>query len=240
MKSTKDYIPGDLETQKHASRKEPYYKGIEAIKDLNYQIEDFIHYFPCFTGSQTLSRYLSFYECYKNTLGLAGHIAEVGIYKGGSFLFFSKLTQIFEPNSFTQVHGFDWFKGNAPSEAEKNIVEHSDVEPYERLISLIKAQNIENIAKVHNIDVTKQLTDFFKKYPHLQFKIVFLDAGMYEVVKACLPLFWERLSKGGYLILDQFNFDIAPGETRAVKEFLPDVEIRTFPWGWMPTAYIVK
>jgi hypothetical protein len=40
--------------------------------------------------------------------------------------------------------------------------------------------------------------------------------------------------------LDQFNFDIAPGETQAVKEFMPDAEIRTFPWGWMPTAYIVK
>jgi hypothetical protein len=240
MKKHHDYIPGDLETQKHASRKEPYYNGLQKIKSLNYEVEDFIHYFPCFTGSQTLSRYLSFYECYKNTLGLAGHIAEVGIYKGASFLFFSKLTQIFEPNSFTQVHGFDWFKGNAPSASESNIVENSDAEPYERLMELIKAQNIENIAKVHNLDVTKELTAFFNKYTHLRFKMVFLDAGMYEVVKACLPLFWERLNKGGYLILDQYNFDIAPGETHAVHEVLGDVQVQTFPWGWMPTAYIVK
>jgi hypothetical protein len=63
---------------------------------------------------------------------------------------------------------------------------------------------------------------------------------MYDVVKSCLPLFWERLAKGGYLILDQYNFEIAPGETQAVKEFLKDVEIRTFSWGWMPTAYIIK
>lgn len=240
MKTTKDYVPGDLETQKHAAKKEPYYKGLEIIKGLNYEIEDFIHYFPCFTGSQTLSRYLAFYECYKQTLGLAGHIAEVGVYKGGSFLFFAKLTQIFEPNSFTQVHGFDWFKGNAPSENEANIVAQSDVEPYERLMKLIKAQSIDNIAKVHNLDVTAELEDFFIRYPHLQFKLVFLDAGMYQVVKSCLPLFWNRLIKGGYLILDQFNFDIAPGETQAVKEFLPDTEIRTFSWGWMPTAYIIK
>src|SRR5215831_5583193 len=188
MKSTKDYIPGDLETQKHAARKEPYYKGLQTIKGLNYEFEDFIHYFPCFTGSQTLSRYLTFYECYKQTLGLSGHIAEVGVYKGASFLFFAKLTQIFEPNSFTQVHGFDWFKGNKPSESEANIVEASDIEPYDRLIKLIEAQNIQNIAKVHNLDATRELESFFKKYPHLQFKLVFLDAGMYKVVKACLPL----------------------------------------------------
>lgn len=236
----KDYIEGDLETQKHASRKKPYYEGLEQIKKLDYSTEDFIHYFPCFTGSQTISRYLAFYECYKNTLGLAGHIAEVGIYKGASLLFFAKLTQIFEPNSFTQVHGFDWFLGNSPSESEQNIVKDSDRESFERLMKLIQAQGMENIVKVHKLDVTKELEGFFEKYPHLQFKMIFLDAGMYEVVKACLPIFWKRLAKGGYLILDQYNFDIAPGETRAVKEVLGDVEIRTFPWGWMPTAYIVK
>lgn len=235
-----DYIPGDLETQKHASKREPYYRGLEEIKGLNYSFEDFIHYYPCFTGSQTLTRYLSLYEFYKSTLGLAGHIAEVGIYKGGSLLYFSKLTQIFEPNSFTQVHGFDWFQGNAPSSDEKGIVSNSDIESYDRLMALIKAQQLDNIAKVHKLDVTKELVGFFEKYPHLQFKMIFLDAGMYEVMKACLPLFWERLNKGGYLILDQFNFEIAPGETKAVREILGDVEIRTLPWGWMPTAYIVK
>jgi hypothetical protein len=239
-KLTKDYVPGDLETQKHAAKKEPYYKGLETIKSLNYSTEDFIHYFPCFTGSQTLSRYLTFYECYKATLGLAGHIAEVGVYKGASFLFFAKLIQIFEQNSFTQVHGFDWFKGNAPSASEKKIVDHSDTESYDRLSSLIEAQNIGNIAKIHNLDATKELDSFFDKYPHLQFKIVFLDAGMYDVVKACLPRFWPRIIKGGYLILDQFNFEVAPGETQAVKEYLPDIKIHSFPWGWMPTAHIIK
>jgi predicted O-methyltransferase YrrM len=87
------------------------------------------------------------------------------------------------------------------------------------------------------MDVTKELDAFFEAHPHLRFKIVFLDAGMYEVVKACLPHFWERLNKGGILILDQYNFEVAPGETQAVTEFLKDKEVRTFPYGWMPTAY---
>ena len=240
MRKQADYIPGDLESIKHAAKKEPYYKGMEIIKGLNYEVEDYIQYFPCFTGSQTISRYLSFYECYKSTLGKAGHLAEVGIYKGASMLFFAKMLQIFEPNSFTQVHGFDWFLGNAPTEGEENIVPNADMESYERLMALINAQGLDNIVKVHKLDVITELTAFFEKYPHLQFKMVFLDAGMYEVVKAALPFFWSRLVKGGILILDQYNYDISPGETRAVKEFLPDVEINTFPWGWMPTAYIVK
>lgn len=240
MAHKKDYVSGTMETMKHEDRKEPYYKGLQKIKELNYDTEDFIHYFPCFTGHMTLARYLSLNECYQKTMGLAGHIAEVGIYKGAALLFFTKLTQIFEPNTLTQVHGFDWFLGNAPSESEKGIVAGSDAESYERLMELIRAQNLQNTCLVHKMDVTTELDKFFEDHPHLQFKIVFLDAGMYEVVKACLPHFWNRLTKGGILILDQYNFEVAPGETQAVTEFFKDKEVRTFPYGWMPTAYIVK
>lgn len=56
----------------------------------------------------TLGRSLCLYA-YKGTLGLAGNIAEVGVLRGAGTLFVAKL---FEPNSLTQVHGFDWFKGN--------------------------------------------------------------------------------------------------------------------------------
>ena len=65
-------------------------------------------------------------------------------------------------------------------------------------------------------------------------------AGVYEVVSKSLPYLWERLTAGGIMLFDQYNFDVAPGETRAVREFLPHAKVRTFPNGWMPNAYIVK
>ena len=63
-----------------------------------------------------------------------------------------------------------------------------------------------------------------------------------ETEQSSLPYFWERLSKSGIIIFDQYNFDVAPGETKAVNEFFRDldVEIKTFPFSWMPTAYIQK
>ena len=67
-----------------------------------------------------------------------------------------------------------------------------------------------------------------------------MDSGTYAVVKSALPLFWERLNTGGHLVLDQFNFEAAPGETKAVRELLPDRQIKTYPFAWMPTAYVVK
>src|SRR6185436_4138957 len=101
MKTPHDYIPGQLESSKFAHRREPYYQGLERIKSLGYTTEDFLHHFPAFVGHMTLARTLSLYEAYKATLGLAGHIAEVGVFRGASTLLFAKLVEIFEPNSLT-------------------------------------------------------------------------------------------------------------------------------------------
>lgn len=67
-----------------------------------------------------------------------------------------------------------------------------------------------------------------------------MDAGMYDVMKAAIPFFWERLNTGGIMIFDQYSTEFAPGETLALHELLPDVTIHTIPHSWMPNAYIIK
>ena len=174
------------------------------------------------------------------TLGVAGHIAEAGVYKAAGTLFFAKLTQIFEPESLTLVHGFDWFEGAKLTSEEPNITEGAYKEDYSRVIRLIQAQRLDRIVHIHKLDLRTGLDRFFEENAYLQFKLVFLDAGQYEIVKSCLEHFWPRLTSGGVMVFDQFNHELAPGETRAIKEFMPDAKIRTFPFGWMPTAYVVK
>ncbi len=235
-----DYKEGNFETRKFGSRKAPYYEGLAEILSLGYENEDLIHHFPSFVGHMTLSRFLALYEAYKMTLGVAGHIAEAGVYKAAGTLFFAKLTQIFEPESLTLVHGFDWFEGAKLTSEEPNITEGAYKEDYSRVIRLIQAQKLDRIAHIHKLDLRTGLDRFFEENAYLQFKLVFLDAGQYEIVKSCLEHFWPRLTSGGVMVFDQFNHELAPGETRAIKEFMPEAKIRTFPFGWMPTAYVVK
>lgn len=235
-----NYKEGKFETLKFKERKGPYYEGLAEILSLGYEPEDLLHHFPSFVGHMTISRFLALYELYKMTLGVAGHIAEAGVYKGAGTLFFAKLAQIFEPESLTLVHGFDWFEGSKPTAEEPNIVAGSYKEDYERLMSLIRAQRLDNIVHIHKLDLTSALDAFFDEHKYMQFRLVYLDAGLYEVVKSCIKNFWPRLTSGGVMIFDQFNHELAPGETRAVREFLPDAKIRTFTFGWMPTAYVVK
>jgi hypothetical protein len=245
-KPPRRHIPGEMESQKFESRREPYYKYVNELKGMGYSFEDFLHYFSAFVGDMTLSRVLALYESYKSTLGVSGHIADVGMFKGASSLLFAKLVQIFEPNSLTQVHGFDWFKGNIPGDGDKreHIVTGGGKESYERLTKLIRLQQLDHVIKVHNVDLIAEIESFFQTFEHLRFKLIFMDAGSYKVVKSALPHFWERLSVGGRIIFDQYNFDVAPGETRAVTEHFDTigarVKIRTYPFTWMPTAYIDK
>lgn len=59
----------------------------DKFEQLNYSPEDFYEHFPCFAGAKTLARYLSLHDCYQKTLGIAGHMAEVGVYRGGGAVF---------------------------------------------------------------------------------------------------------------------------------------------------------
>lgn len=239
----RNFEEGTLESIKFNHLREGYYKGLETIKSSGYTPEDYIHDFTCFTGHFNLVRFISLYECYQKTLGISGHIADVGVDKGASSLAFAKLINIYEATTLTQVHGFDWFEGNKEvKELKSPLTQKREVETLAGVEALIKAQNFDNTIKLHKLDLTQDLDNFFIKHPHLQFKLVYLDTGTYESTSAALAHFWPRLHRGGIMILDQYNFEITAGETKAVMEFFAENNqtIRTFQHGWMPTAYIIK
>ena len=240
MGNERPHSHGRFEYIKFDSRRDNYYDGLKRIEELGYSFQDLLEHYPAFVGHMTISRFLGLYEMYKKTLGVAGHIAEIGSYKGASLLHFSKLVKIFEGESLTQVHGFDWFQGTGKDEINSFVEEGTYKESYERLIELIKIQGLENQTFVHKMDVIKELSPFLEKNLHMQFKLVFLDAGMYNIVKTVLPLLWERLTPGGILILDQYNHELSPGETLAVREILPNARVMTLPNIWMPSAFIIK
>ena len=134
FEATKDTGPLGRTTEAAASK----------FDALQYRSEDFYDHFPCFTSAKNLSRFISFYECYKRTLGIAGHIAEVGVYRGAVSLFFAKLTLIHEPVGLTQVHGFDWFKEPDPGNSPQFPDPASYYEPYERISAMVNVQGLQS------------------------------------------------------------------------------------------------
>lgn len=237
----KPYRQGTLETQKFDSRRAAYWESLQHILEMGYTPADLIHHAPAFAGHLNIGRHLALYEAYKLALPYAGHIAEAGMYLGTGSIFFAKLTQLFEPAALTLVLGFDWFQGAKGTGSEADLVsEGAYAESYERVCELVRVQGLDNIVRVNDLDLANDLPSYFAAHDHLQFKLVFLDCGYYDVVKACIENFWPRLTPGGILLFDNFNHETAPGEARAVRELLPDRPIRTFNFAFQPTAYIIK
>ena len=145
-----EYDIGKFETLKFAGRRDSYYEGLNEILSLGYSQEDLLHHFPSFVGHMTISRFIALYELYKMTLGVAGHVAEAGVFKGAGTLWFAKLAQIFEPESMTLIHGFDWFEGNRPTAEEPNVHEESYKEDYDRVMKLVRAQKLDHVVTCTN------------------------------------------------------------------------------------------
>lgn len=236
------HINGSLESIKFEYRRKDFYEYRNFIEEQNIATADLLEHFTAYAGHMSLNRMFTLYELYKKVQNVAGHIAEVGVYKGAGTILFAKLVQIFENEALTQIHGFDWFEGTG--EGGKNDTELVPKGGYKSdkdlLINLIKKQKLDHIIRINDFDVTKELKKFFEKHKHLQFKLVFLDAGMYEVMQSCIPLFWERLTPGGIMIFDQYNHELGPGETLSVRELLLNAKVKTIPNSWMPNAYVVK
>ncbi len=235
-----DKLRGKFESQKHAALRPEYDKGFKKSLELGFDETDYINHFPAFVGHMTLARYLSLYEGYKMVKDVAGHIAELGVFKASGSLLFAKLLKLFEPASMTMVHGFDWFKGAKITEEEKYVQDGECMVSYNQVSKLIESQGCKDIMHLHNVDLTKDLPAFFRNNSHLKFKLVFIDIGIYEVLKPAIEHFWPRLTSGGIMIFDHYSHEFAPGEVRAIDDVIPKAKVKMFPHGWMPSAYIVK
>ena len=231
---------GKYEYMKFDERRPHYKEYLNYLKKLDISIADFMEHFTSYIGHMSLSRVIGLYELYKKTLGVSGHIGEIGIYKGASFFLFAKLVKIFEAESLTQIHGFDWFQGTGDDDIEMKIEQGGYQQDYDDFVELNKRQGFEHLAFIHKLNVVTELEGFLNENKHLQFKLFFMDAGTHKVVKAALPLIWERLTPGGILILDQYNHELSPGETLAVREILPNAKVQVLPNIWMPSGFIVK
>ena len=69
------------------------------------------------------------------------------------------------------------------------------------------------------MDIIKDLENFLKKNPP-RFKLVFLDIGINSGRYSYPTDFQKRLVKGGILIFDQYNHELAPGETLVIEKHL--------------------
>lgn len=192
--------------------------------------------FTAYVGAVNLARFLTLTEIYRKVINHAGHIADIGSYRGASLLAFAKLIKLFEPYSPTEAHGFEWFKGQQPGPQDDAAQKGKYVASKERLERLIGAQGLSTFCKLNDLDLINELPRFFQDNPQVRYKLVFIDCGIRQVMESVKRHFFPRIVPGGIVVLDHFNDPVSPSESSLFDGF----EMFQVPHTRSPTAYFVK
>jgi hypothetical protein len=79
-----------------------------------------------------------------------------------------------------------------------------------------------------------------KQNPQLKISLLHIDVDVYEPTKIILETLWDKVVKGGVVVLDDYG--TVEGETKAVDEFVSQIGnlyIQKLPYNCIP-CYIIK
>tara|TARA_Y100000748_G_C15402606_1_gene452100 strand:+ start:108 stop:779 length:672 start_codon:yes stop_codon:yes gene_type:complete len=207
---------------------------------------DFENSFYLTCDNNRISDTISHLELYKMILDIPGDVLEFGVFKGGSLIKFLSFREYYEHHESRKITGFDIF-GKFPDNSkieDDNIFAHEHdtgggygISKYD-LNNYLKKKGFKNYDLIKG-DINNTLPKFLNKYPEKRYSLVHIDVDVYEPTKTILHNIWNKIVKGGILILDDYG--TVEGETVAVDEFFAPkkIEVKKLPFKYKP-SYIIK
>jgi len=153
------------------------------------------------------------YQCAKNSAPIAGDLAEVGVFRGGTAKLLAKTSA---PSGKT-VHLFVTFAG-MPS-VDANIDLHHAGDFANTSIEAVQAylHDCGNVRLYQGIFPTTA-----QPVEQRSFALVHIDVDIYTSVLSCCEFFYPRMQRGGIMVFDDYGFWSCPGAKKAVDEFFAD------------------
>lgn len=195
-----------------------------------------------------LAKVMAHYDLYRMTVDLPGAIVECGVFKGSSLIRFATFRQLLSNPSAKKIIGFDVF-GEFPETAfdadkkwrEKFITDSGEQGiGKDQLMEVLQHKGVAQNVELIQGDVCQTLPDYVQAHPELRISLLNIDVDVYEPTAAALQHLYDRVVRGGVIVLDDYA-NVFPGANKAVEEFFAnkDVEIKRFPYAVTP-CYIVK
>lgn len=151
--------------------------------------------------------------------GVPGHVAEVGVYRGGIL---RELAHVFPART---VYGFDTFAG-LPVEHDSPGWEICQPGMFDEVrFDDVRA----SLRDCPNVELVRGLFPDTGAAIDGRFAFVHLDVDFYLATLRALEFLVPRMSRRGTIVLDDWGFARCPGVRRAVDELkLPAIETTTF------------
>ncbi len=191
-----------------------------------------------------INKILVQYELYKKIELIPGSIIECGVFKGNSAIRLMAYRK-FLNNLSKKIILFDVFgkfpNGGKEDELQrKKFIDDAGIEGISKkqLEKVLKNKKIKNFELIEG-DIIKTVKKYKQNHPKLKISLLHVDVDLYEPTKSILENFYSKVSKGGIIILD--DYDVFSGETRAVDEFFRNkkIKIRKIE-NFKTPSYIIK
>jgi hypothetical protein len=208
---------------------------------------DYENAFYWFSHPSRIDKVLAQYELYKKITSVPGKLLEFGVYKGLSLIRFAQYRRLLETDTSREIVGFDIF-GKFPvseTESKSNKDFASDFEnrggeglSINEIANIFSEKKIENVSLIPG-DIFESLPRYLNEFPETSVALLHLDVDIYEPTKYILENCYERVVRGGLIIIDDYNS--VEGATRAVNEFINkhNLMIHKMPYYNVP-AFIIK
>jgi O-methyltransferase len=158
------------------------------------------------------------YKFSQYSSNITGDFAECGVYKGGTaYLIAHALENSSAQNKILNL--FDTFTG-MPTLAIQDPSGHQEGDFGNSSLSLVK----QHLQPFHCLNFHPGIIpETFEAVRDKQFAFVHIDVDLYQTTIDCCEFFYERLSKGGIMLFDDYGFPrYKNSEKRAVDEFFKD------------------
>ena len=140
--------------------------------------------------------------------GVSGAFAECGVYRGGIL----KMLATAHPSR--TIYGFDTFEG-LPAEMWESGEPHSAGEFGDTSIAAVQRE-IDGSTNVHLVKGV--FPDSASDCKGEEFALVHLDFDFYESTRTAIEWFLPRMSSGGAIVFDDYEWERCPGVKRAIDE----------------------
>jgi len=224
------------------------YNGIEATQQSVY---DSYNNFIFSKDSRVFNKMTKRTELYLNVKDTVGDILEFGVFKGASVALWLKIIDMYEPNSITNVIGFDFFNS-------QQVIGELDGLNKVMMTDVINRVNKDDLSlkgvqanltefnssryKLIQGDAVNTSSIFINNNPGLKIKLLYMDLDVGEPTYKILLKLWNNVSINGIIVFDEYAYH-QWDESVGVDKFLKTIhgKYEQFPTGiYSPTFYIKK
>ena len=192
-------------------------------RSFTQNIWDIENYFYLNSDVSRIDKIICHYEIFKKTVDIPGSIVECGVFKGLSLIRFLNFRDLLDKKSKT-VYGFDIF-GKFPKQIIKRdnkfaLLHDSKIGVglnIKKLNNYLKIKKFKNFKLIKG-QIEKTLPEILDKKIIKKISFLHLDLDVYEPTKFSLESLYNKVSKGGIILIDDYSR--VHGATKATNEFL--------------------